>query len=134
MPPRAAETTRPRILLIEDEPSVAAFLRTALERRGYEVVDSPSALEGLQRLGAEDFRGVISDFARPAESTAQMYRIGSDGTNLSWLPESCSSPATRQAAKPPRCWRRRERRTWKNRSASISLWPRSSRQSANHER
>jgi CheY-like chemotaxis protein len=56
---------RPRILLIEDEPSVAAFLRTALERRGYEVVSSPSASEGLQLLGSQNFHGVISDFRTP---------------------------------------------------------------------
>ena len=42
-----ATTTRLRILVIEDEPSVAAFLRTALERRGYEVVPSPSAAERI---------------------------------------------------------------------------------------
>jgi DNA-binding response OmpR family regulator len=45
-----AAAARGRILLIEDEPSVAAFLRIALERRGYEVVASPSAVEGLQLL------------------------------------------------------------------------------------
>ncbi len=63
----ASQTTaaRPRILLIEDEPSVAAFLRTALERRGYEVVSSPSASEGLQLLGSQNFHGVISDFRTP---------------------------------------------------------------------
>lgn len=60
-----ATATRTRILLIEDEPSVAAFLRTALERRGYEVVPSPSAAEGLQLLATGDFRGVISDFRTP---------------------------------------------------------------------
>jgi DNA-binding response OmpR family regulator len=56
---------RPRILLIEDEPSVTAFLRTALERRGYEVVPSPSAAGGLRLLAAGDFQGVISDFRTP---------------------------------------------------------------------
>lgn len=60
-----ATVARPRILLIEDEPSVAAFLRTALERRGYEVVSSPSASEGLQLLGSQNFHGVISDFRTP---------------------------------------------------------------------
>ncbi len=60
-----ATLARPRILLIEDEPSVAAFLRTALERRGYEVVSSPSASEGLQLLGSQNFHGVISDFRTP---------------------------------------------------------------------
>lgn len=54
-----------RILLIEDEPSVAAFLRTALERRGYEIVSSGSAAEGLQLLASGEFRGVISDFRTP---------------------------------------------------------------------
>jgi DNA-binding response OmpR family regulator len=60
-----ATAARPRILLIEDESSVAAFLRTALERRGYEVVSSPSAAEGLQLLGSQSFHGVISDFRTP---------------------------------------------------------------------
>jgi DNA-binding response OmpR family regulator len=58
-------TAPARILLIEDEPSVAAFLRMALERRGYEVVESPSAVEGLKVLESDDFRGVISDFRTP---------------------------------------------------------------------
>jgi DNA-binding NtrC family response regulator len=60
---------RPRILLIEDEPSVSAFVRTALDRRGYEVVSSASAAEGLQLLVAGEFRGVISDFRTPGGIT-----------------------------------------------------------------
>ena len=61
----AAAAARPRILVIEDEPSVAAFLRTALDRRGYEVVTAPSAADGLQLLASADFHGVISDFRTP---------------------------------------------------------------------
>jgi len=38
------------ILLIEDEPSVIAFLRAALERKGYAVENASSGAEGLQRL------------------------------------------------------------------------------------
>jgi len=60
-----AAAARTRILLIEDEPSVAQFLRTALERRGYEVVASASAADGLELLASGDFRGVISDFRTP---------------------------------------------------------------------
>ena len=44
---------------------MASFLRTALERRGYDVVSSPSAVEGLQLLASTDFSGVISDFRTP---------------------------------------------------------------------
>jgi DNA-binding NtrC family response regulator len=60
-----AEALGTRILLIEDEPSVAMFLRKALERRGYEVAFCSSAVEGLQLLVSGDFRGVISDFRTP---------------------------------------------------------------------
>jgi DNA-binding response OmpR family regulator len=56
---------RAQILLIEDEPAVAAFLRAALERRGYQIVESPSGVEGLKLLASADFRGVISDFRTP---------------------------------------------------------------------
>jgi CheY-like chemotaxis protein len=53
------------ILLIEDEPSVIAFLRAALERRGYAVVDASSGEEGLERLSSGRYAGVISDIRMP---------------------------------------------------------------------
>lgn len=63
----AVAAPRSRILVIEDEPSVAAFLRTALERRGYEIVTASSAADGLRQLATANFRGVISDFRTPGE-------------------------------------------------------------------
>ncbi len=53
------------ILVIEDEPSVMAFLRSALERNGYKTVCTTSALEGLKLLRSEDFQGIISDMRTP---------------------------------------------------------------------
>ena len=53
------------ILLIEDEPSVTAFLRAALERRGYAVVDASSGAEGLEKLDSGEYFGVISDIRMP---------------------------------------------------------------------
>jgi CheY-like chemotaxis protein len=53
------------ILLIEDEPSVTAFLRAALERRGYAVEDAASGAEGLERLNNGNYTGVISDIRMP---------------------------------------------------------------------
>ena len=53
------------ILLIEDEPSVIAFLHAALERKGYAVVNASSGAEGLQRLSKERYAGVISDIRMP---------------------------------------------------------------------
>lgn len=53
------------ILLIEDEPSVIAFLKAALERKGYSVVDAASGAEGLERLADGRYTGVISDIRMP---------------------------------------------------------------------
>ena len=55
------------ILLIEDEPSVSAFVRAALERRGYRVVQAATGAEGLQDLSTGTYAGVISDIRMPGE-------------------------------------------------------------------
>lgn len=63
---RAQPQTRARpILLIEDEPSVTAFVRAALERKGYAVVPASSGSEGLDHLSSGNFGGVISDIRMP---------------------------------------------------------------------
>lgn len=53
------------ILLIEDEPSVTAFLRAALEKNGYAVAQANSGAEGLRQLERQSFGGVISDIRMP---------------------------------------------------------------------
>ncbi len=60
----AAQKSLP-ILLIEDEPSVTAFLRAALERNGYSVVQANSGSYGLDQLQQRSFGGVISDIRMP---------------------------------------------------------------------
>jgi DNA-binding response OmpR family regulator len=55
------------ILLIEDEPAVSAFVRTALERKGYRVVQATTGAEGLRRLSTETYGGVISDIRMPGD-------------------------------------------------------------------
>lgn len=53
------------LLLIEDELAVMQFIQTALERSGYRCLTANSAAEGLKRLAAESFAGVISDMRTP---------------------------------------------------------------------
>lgn len=70
---RAVQRKLP-ILLIEDEPSVTAFLRAALERNGYSVVQANSGAEGLRQMEAQSFGGVISDIRMPgAVNGAEVY-------------------------------------------------------------
>jgi DNA-binding response OmpR family regulator len=58
-------TTIPPLLLIEDEPSVMQFIRTALERNGYSCRTASSAIEGIRVLAGGSFAGVISDMRMP---------------------------------------------------------------------
>jgi two-component system, OmpR family, response regulator len=53
------------LLIIEDEPAVQVFLRTALERDGFRTVMAASGTEGLRLLQQQSFSGVISDMRTP---------------------------------------------------------------------
>lgn len=64
--PKVSKALLP-ILLIEDEPSVSAFVRAALERRGYSVVQAKTGAEGIRELAAGAYLGVISDIRMPGE-------------------------------------------------------------------
>ena len=65
MSAQPALSVKAPILLIEDEPSVIAFLRAALERRGYTVAYASSGEEGLKQLSRGQYAGVISDIRMP---------------------------------------------------------------------
>lgn len=54
-----------RVLLIEDEPGVTAFVSAALERHGYHVDQANSGVEGLRMLESGRYAGVISDIRTP---------------------------------------------------------------------
>jgi CheY-like chemotaxis protein len=60
-----AASSRIPILIVEDEPSVMAFLRAALERSGYVVLPATTGVQALQLLQSRTFSGVISDMRTP---------------------------------------------------------------------
>src|SRR5262249_33693677 len=57
------------VLIIEDEPSVMAFLKSALERNGYNTVCASSARDGLEVLSTHKVRGIVSDMRTPGGVT-----------------------------------------------------------------
>jgi CheY-like chemotaxis protein len=62
------------VLLIEDEPAVMEFVRSALERNGYSVVCVESGAQALLMLSDGDFHGVVSDMRTPGGvDGAQVY-------------------------------------------------------------
>ncbi|MGA9529114.1 MAG: response regulator [Terriglobales bacterium] len=68
------------VLLIEDEPAVMVFVRSALERNGYSVVCTESGADALRILAGGDFHGVVSDMRTPG---------GVDGAQVyAWIAEN----------------------------------------------
>ena len=53
------------ILVVEDEPAVLEFMRTALERGGYSTVAAASGADALKLLAAGEYLGVITDMRTP---------------------------------------------------------------------
>jgi CheY-like chemotaxis protein len=73
---QAAKAARPPVLVIEDEPSVIAFIQAALERSGYHVMPVASGAEALELLrdGGGEYLGIISDMRTPGGVTgADVY-------------------------------------------------------------
>jgi DNA-binding NtrC family response regulator len=65
------------ILVIEDEKSVLAYVRVALERSGYKVIGIETGAKALEVLRTGEFSGVISDMRTPG---------GVDGADVhDWL-------------------------------------------------
>ena len=64
-PAAATQTAKLSVLIIEDEPAVMAFVRAALERHGYSVVQAKSGVAGLGLLARETYLGVLSDMRTP---------------------------------------------------------------------
>jgi DNA-binding NtrC family response regulator len=60
-----ADGRRLPVLLIEDEPSVMAYVQAALERGGYGVVCCDSGERALEVLASGEFLGVVSDMRTP---------------------------------------------------------------------
>src|SRR6185436_4059993 len=63
-----AMRTIPKILLVEDDESLAASLRRALEVTGYGVQAAHGADQGLARAQQEDFDVVVTDLQMPGSS------------------------------------------------------------------
>ena len=54
-----------QVLVVEDEPSVMAFLRATLERSGYPVQPAENCSQALELLRQHSYAAVISDMRTP---------------------------------------------------------------------
>ena len=62
------------LLLVEDEPEVAAFLRDLFELDGWVVDIVPNGRRALEALHGRDYRVIVSDLVMPELDGAELYR------------------------------------------------------------
>jgi two-component system NtrC family response regulator/two-component system response regulator HydG len=66
--------SRPRILVVDDEPNARAGLRTILGEEGYVVSEASDGLEALEKLRGESFDVVLSDIRMPRMDGVTLVR------------------------------------------------------------
>jgi two-component system response regulator PilR (NtrC family) len=76
--PRAVSTAKPRILVVDDEPSMREMLRIVLRRDGYDVVVAENGREAVNRLQAEPFDLLLSDIRMPDLSGVDVLRAAKE--------------------------------------------------------
>ncbi|MDQ3745134.1 MAG: response regulator [Acidobacteriota bacterium] len=57
--------SRAKVLIIDDEPSVADALKTILEDNGYEAALAPTGGDGLEQSASRHFHLTITDYQLP---------------------------------------------------------------------
>jgi CheY-like chemotaxis protein len=64
--PRRAETrNRPRVLVVDDDPSIAAFLTSRLDKYGVDTLYAPDAPHGYRMARQEEPSVIITDYFMP---------------------------------------------------------------------
>jgi two-component system, NtrC family, response regulator HydG len=71
--PKSAD--RPRVLVVDDEPSMAEMLAEGLAERGYDAVALHSSADAARRLDAERFDALVTDLRMPNVDGLQLLSI-----------------------------------------------------------
>ena len=62
-----------RILVVDDEPTILAFLKEVLGGEGYDVATAGSGKEALDRIGSEEYSLILCDIKLPGMSGVELY-------------------------------------------------------------
>jgi CheY-like chemotaxis protein len=73
-PMPATEARRAYILVIDDEPLVAALMTDILGLEGYEVDTAKNGREGLEKIAARTYDVILSDLRMPELDGVGLYR------------------------------------------------------------
>jgi len=73
-PMSATEARRAHILVIDDEPLVAALMADILGLEGYEVDTAKNGREGVEKIAARSYDVILSDLRMPELDGVGLYR------------------------------------------------------------
>jgi len=77
---------RKRVLIVEDEPHVATYLKTLLEDNGFAASTAPDGQRGLEMARLEVPDLVVLDLVMPGRSGAHLYRDLGEDVRLGAVP------------------------------------------------
>jgi DNA-binding response OmpR family regulator len=80
------KSTKPKILLAEDDGAMRRFLEISLQRAGYEVVSAEDGLAAMQISLTENFDAVVSDAVMPNLTGHDLCRILRQNPNFKGVP------------------------------------------------
>ena len=80
------ENTTKRILIVDDEPDVVAYLSTLLEDNGFRVITAVNGKDGMEKAKAENPALVLLDISMPEESGVRMFRNLQEDAQTSEIP------------------------------------------------
>jgi CheY-like chemotaxis protein len=81
-----SEQASKKILIIDDEPAVVAYLETLLQDNGYATIGAANGREGLEKMRAERPDLVCLDITMPEKSGIAFYREIKDDPELQAVP------------------------------------------------
>ncbi len=68
------ETTKKKILIVDDEPDVVTYLKTFLEDNGFATIEAMNGKEGMEKAISEKPDLITLDITMPEESGVRMFR------------------------------------------------------------
>ena len=95
-----SKSDKKRILVLDDEPNIVAYLETLLHDNGYETVSASDGKEGIEKVRSEEVDLVCLDISMPEHSGIRFYRNLKDDQKLSAIPVVIVTAVTGEAGDP----------------------------------
>jgi CheY-like chemotaxis protein len=92
--------SKKKVLVVDDEPNVVAYLETLLQDNGYETISAADGEEGLALARAQRPDLVSLDITMPKKSGVAMYRAMRDDEALASIPIVVVTAVTGYAGRP----------------------------------